>query len=82
MLDGVLDRMRRAYHDVVYDARIDREAASVAARRHTAAQRVRLEVLYLPYTACLGLRGSCEARQRPGGDVERACEGHACKIAC
>ena len=53
-----------AYRDVVYDARIDREAASVAARRHTAAQRVRLEVLYLPYTACLGLRGSCEACRR------------------
>ena len=42
-------------------SRMDREAASVAARRHTIAQRVRLEELYLPYTACLGLRGSREA---------------------
>ena len=61
MMDGVLDRVKRAYRDGVYEARIDREAASVAARGPTAAQCVRLEVLYLPYTACLGLRGSREA---------------------
>ena len=61
---------------------MDRVAASVAARRHTAAQRVRLEELYLPYTACLGLRGSREVCERAdcvrgalGGDEGRALTG-------